>query len=144
MSYQHIKLPENGEKITVINNKLSIPDQPIIGFVEGDGIGPDITKASLRVLDTAVEHAYKGKRKIAWCELYLGEKAAGIYSGDYFPQETLDAIKELYIALKGPLTTPVGGGFRSLNVSLRQDLDLYACTAGSLLSGCSFSTKKCR
>ena len=127
MSYQHIKLPENGEKITVKNNKLSIPDQPIIGFVEGDGIGPDITKASLRVLDTAIEHAYQGKRKIAWCELYLGEKAAGIYSGDYFPAETLEAIKELYIALKGPLTTPVGGGFRSLNVSLRQDLDLYAC-----------------
>lgn len=127
MSYQHIKLPENGEKITVKNNKLSIPDQPIVGFVEGDGIGPDITKASLRVLDKAVEQAYQGKRKIAWCELYLGEKAAGIYSGDYFPQETLDAIKELYVALKGPLTTPVGGGFRSLNVSLRQDLDLYAC-----------------
>ena len=127
MSYQHIKLPENGEKITVKNNKLSIPDRPIIGFVEGDGIGPDITKASLRVLDTAVEHAYQGKRKIAWCELYLGEKAAGIYGGDYFPAETLEAIKELYIALKGPLTTPVGGGFRSLNVSLRQDLDLYAC-----------------
>ena len=127
MSYQHIKLPESGEKITVKNNKLSIPDQPIIGFVEGDGIGPDITKASLRVLDKAVEHAYQGKRKIAWCELYLGEKAAGIYSGDYFPEETLDAVKELYVALKGPLTTPVGGGFRSLNVSLRQDLDLYAC-----------------
>ncbi len=127
MSYQHIKLPENGEKITVKNNKLTIPDQPVIGFVEGDGIGPDITKASLRVLDAAVEHAYQGKRKIAWCELYLGEKAAGIYGGDYFPAETLDAVKELYVALKGPLTTPVGGGFRSLNVSLRQDLDLYAC-----------------
>ena len=127
MSYQHIKLPENGDKITVKNNKLSVPDQPIIGFIEGDGIGPDITKASLRVLDKAVELAYQDKRKIAWCELFLGEKAAGIYSGDYFPAETLDAIKDLYVALKGPLTTPVGGGFRSLNVSLRQDLDLYAC-----------------
>ena len=127
MSYENIKLPETGDKVTLAGNKLSVPDQPVIGFIEGDGIGPDITAASLRVLDSAVEKAYQGKRKIAWCELYLGEKAAGIYSGDYFPAETLDAIKDLYIALKGPLTTPVGGGFRSLNVSLRQDLDLYAC-----------------
>ncbi len=127
MSYEHIKLPENGNKVTLAGKKLSVPNQPIIGFIEGDGIGPDITSASLKVLDNAVEKAYQGKRKIAWCELYLGEKAAGIYSGDYFPEETLDAIKDLFIALKGPLTTPVGGGFRSLNVSLRQDLDLYAC-----------------
>ena len=102
-------------------------DNPILGLVEGDGIGPDITKASLRVWDAAVAKAYSGKRKVHWAELYLGEKAAGIYDGDYFPAETLDAIKELVVAIKGPLTTPVGGGFRSLNVSLRQELDLYAC-----------------
>lgn len=127
MSYQHIKLPASGEKITVKDNKLAVPDNPILGFVEGDGIGPDITNASLRVWDAAVEKAYGGKRKVHWAELYMGEKAAGIYDGDYFPEETLDAIKDLIVAIKGPLTTPIGGGFRSLNVSLRQELDLYAC-----------------
>jgi isocitrate dehydrogenase len=127
MSYQHIKLPEGGEKITISHGKLLVPDNPIIGFIEGDGIGPDITNASLRVWDAAVEKAYAGKRKIYWSELYLGEKASDLYGGDYFPQETLDAIKALTVAVKGPLTTPVGGGFRSLNVSLRQTLDLYAC-----------------
>lgn len=127
MAYQHIKLPKNGEKITVSDGKLSVPDNPIIGYIEGDGIGPDITNACLRVWDEAVEKAYGGKRKIHWCELFLGEKAAGIYDGNYFPDETLDAIRELIVAIKGPLTTPVGGGFRSLNVSLRQELDLYAC-----------------
>ena len=127
MAYQNIKVPSSGEKITVHDGKLNVPDQPIVGFIEGDGIGPDITKASLRVWDAAVEKAYGGKRKIHWCELYLGEKAAGLYDGDYFPAETLDAIRDLVVAIKGPLTTPVGGGFRSLNVSLRQDLDLYAC-----------------
>ena len=127
MSYQHIVLPESGEKITVQNGKLHVPDQPIVGYVEGDGIGPDITNASLRVWNAAVEKAYGGKRKIQWCELYMGEKAAGIYDGNYFPAETLDAIKDLIVAIKGPLTTPIGGGFRSLNVSLRQELDLYAC-----------------
>jgi isocitrate dehydrogenase len=127
MSYQHIKLPAGGEKITISDGKLLVPDNPIIGFIEGDGIGPDITNASLRVWDAAVEKAYAGKRKIYWSELYLGEKASDLYGGDYFPQETLDAIKALTVAVKGPLTTPVGGGFRSLNVSLRQTLDLYAC-----------------
>ncbi|MFQ5754724.1 MAG: isocitrate/isopropylmalate family dehydrogenase, partial [Acidiferrobacterales bacterium] len=127
MAYTHIKIPQAAEKILVRNDKLRVPDNPVIGFIEGDGIGPDITRASLRVWDAAVNKAYGGKRKIHWCELYMGEKAAGLYEGDYFPQETLDAIKDLVVAIKGPLTTPVGGGFRSLNVSLRQALDLYAC-----------------
>src|SRR5210317_1306201 len=127
MSYEHIKIPSGGEKITVENNKLVVTDNPILGFVEGDGIGSDITRASMRVWNAAVAKAYCGQRKVHWAELFLGEKAAGIYDGDYFPAETLDAIKELTVAIKGPLTTPVGGGFRSLNVSLRQELDLYAC-----------------
>lgn len=127
MSYQHINLPQNGEKIAVKNGRLVVPDQPILGFVEGDGIGPDITSASLRVWDAAVAKAYGGRRKVRWCELYMGEKAAGIYAGDYFPAETLDAIRDLVVSIKGPLTTPIGGGFRSLNVSLRQEMDLYAC-----------------
>jgi len=127
MSYRHIKIPTSGQKITVQNDRLQVSDNPILGLIEGDGIGPDITKASLRVWDAAVAKAYGGKRKVHWAELYLGEKAAGIYDGDYFPAETLAAIKELVVAIKGPLTTPVGGGFRSLNVSLRQELDLYAC-----------------
>ena len=122
-----IRIPQNGEKITVQNGKLSVPSQPIIGYVEGDGIGPDITRASMRVWDHAVEMAYGGKRKISWCELYMGEKAGVHYDGNYFPDETLDAIRDLFVAIKGPLSTPVGGGFRSLNVSLRQSLDLYAC-----------------
>ncbi len=127
MAYQHIKIPDSGERITIKNGKLHVPDQAIVGYVEGDGIGPDITNASLRVWDAAVEKAYAGKRKIHWCEMYLGEKAAALYDGDYFPNETLDAIRDVVVAIKGPLTTPVGGGFRSLNVSLRQELDLYAC-----------------
>jgi isocitrate dehydrogenase len=127
MSYRHIKFPETGQKISIVDNRLVVPDNPILGFVEGDGIGPDITAAAMRVWDAAVEKAYGGKRKVHWAELFLGEKAAGIYDGDYFPAETLEAIKELTVAIKGPLTTPVGGGFRSLNVSLRQELDLYAC-----------------
>ena len=127
MSYQHISLPTSGTKVTVRNGKLHVPDDPIIGYVEGDGIGPDISTACLRIWDAAVAKAYGDKRKIHWCELFMGEKAAGIYDGDYFPKETLDAIKDLFVAIKGPLTTPIGGGFRSLNVSLRQELDLYAC-----------------
>ena len=127
MSYQHIKMPETGTKITVSNGELNVPDDPVLGFIEGDGIGVDITPACLNVWDAAVEKAYGGARKVHWAELYLGEKAAGIYDGDYFPDETLDAIKQLNVAIKGPLTTPVGEGFRSLNVSLRQTLDLYAC-----------------
>jgi len=126
-NYRHIKIPTTGEKITIQNGKLTVPDQPIVGYVEGDGIGPDITKACLRIWDAAVEKAYGGKRKIHWCETYLGEKAAGIYDGNYCPDETLQALQELVVSIKGPLTTPVGGGFRSLNVALRQDLDLYSC-----------------
>lgn len=125
--YRHIKIPSTGEKVTIVNNRLRVPEQPIIGYVEGDGIGPDITKACLRIWDAAVEKAYGGQRKIHWCETYLGEKAAGLYDGNYCPDETLAALKEIVISIKGPLTTPVGGGFRSLNVALRQDLDLYAC-----------------
>jgi isocitrate dehydrogenase len=127
MSYRHVKLPESGQKIAISDNQLVVTDNPILGFIEGDGIGPDITAAAMRVWDAAVEKAYGGNRKVHWAELYLGEKAAGIYDGDYFPAETLEAIKELIVAIKGPLTTPIGGGFRSLNVSLRQELDLYAC-----------------
>ena len=127
MSYQHVKMPETGTKITVSNGELNVPDDPVLGFIEGDGIGVDITPACLKVWDAAVEKAYAGARKVHWAELYLGEKAAGIYDGNYFPDETLDEIKELNVAIKGPLTTPVGEGFRSLNVSLRQTLDLYAC-----------------
>ncbi len=106
---------------------LRVPHDPVVGYIEGDGIGPDITRASLRVLDTAVAKAYAGHRHIHWCELYMGEKAAGLFDGDYFPQETKDALKEISVAIKGPLTTPIGEGFRSLNVALRQQLDLYAC-----------------
>jgi isocitrate dehydrogenase len=124
---QHIKYPETGEKIKVVDDKLSVPDNPILGYVEGDGIGPDITRACLRIWDGAVEKAYGGKRKIHWAELFMGEKAAGLYDGDYFPPETQEALQDVIVSIKGPLTTPVGGGFRSLNVALRQKLDLYAC-----------------
>lgn len=127
MSYRHIKIPTTGEKISIQGGKMVVPDQPIVGYVEGDGIGPDITKACLRIWDAAVQKAYGGKRKIHWCETYLGEKAAGLYDGNYCPDETLKVLQELVVSIKGPLTTPVGGGFRSLNVALRQDLDLYAC-----------------
>ncbi|THB75202.1 MAG: isocitrate dehydrogenase (NADP(+)) [Gammaproteobacteria bacterium] len=106
---------------------MMVPNNPILGYVEGDGIGPDITNACLRVWDAAVEKAYNGKRKVYWAELFLGEKAASLYDGNYFPDETVEAMKDLVVSIKGPLTTPVGGGFRSLNVSLRQTLDLYAC-----------------
>lgn len=127
MAYRHIKIPGSGEKITVQDGTLHVPDHPIVGYVEGDGIGPDITRACLRIWDAAVDKAYDGQRKIHWCETYLGEKAAGLYDGNYCPDETLEVIKDLVVSIKGPLTTPVGGGFRSLNVALRQDLDLYAC-----------------
>src|SRR5688500_10053705 len=126
MSFQHIVVPD-GEKVTVENGVLNIPDNPILMFIEGDGIGTDITRASLRIWDAAVEKAYGGKRKIAWMEIYAGEKAAQVYGGDYMPQETFDALQEYLIGIKGPLTTPVGGGFRSLSVTLRQVLDLYGC-----------------
>ena len=122
-----IRIPDNGEKITIQGGTLSVPENPIIGYVEGDGIGPDITRASMRVWNAAVELAYGNSRKIHWCELFMGEKAGSLYDGNYFPDETLEAIEDLVVAIKGPLSTPVGGGFRSLNVSLRQSLDLYAC-----------------
>uniref|UniRef100_A0A450STF9 Isocitrate dehydrogenase [NADP] n=1 Tax=Candidatus Kentrum sp. DK TaxID=2126562 RepID=A0A450STF9_9GAMM len=127
MEYKNITMPAEGEKITIKNGRLNVPDNPVIGFVEGDGIGPDIMRACLRVWDAAVAKAYAGKRKIHWMELFMGEKAAAKYEGDYFPAETLAALADLVVGIKGPLTTPIGGGFRSLNVSLRQSLDLYAC-----------------
>ena len=128
MGYQHIKVPAQGEKITVNDDfSLNVPDQPIIPYIEGDGIGVDISPVMLKVVDAAVEKAYSGQKKISWMEIYTGEKAAELYDGDWFPAETLDAIKEYVVAIKGPLTTPVGGGFRSLNVALRQELDLYVC-----------------
>ncbi len=127
MAYKHIVVPSDGEKITCLQGEGCIPDNPIIAFIEGDGIGYDIMTASKRIWDAAVEKAYGGKRKIAWMEIYAGEKAASIYDGDYMPEETFDALREFMVGIKGPLTTPVGGGFRSLNVTLRQVLDLYAC-----------------
>lgn len=127
MAYQHIVIPAEGEKITRQNGQLQVPDHPIIAFIEGDGIGRDIMRASRRIWDAAVAQAYGGKRQIAWMEIYAGEKAASLYGGDYMPSETFDALREFRVGIKGPLTTPVGGGFRSLNVTLRQVLDLYAC-----------------
>lgn len=115
-----------GEKVTIKNGKLQVPDNPIIPFIEGDGTGPDIWAASVRVLDAAVEKAYNGKRRIEWLEVYAGEKAFNL-TGNWLPDATLEAIDKYLIAIKGPLTTPVGGGIRSLNVALRQKLDLYAC-----------------
>ena len=126
MAYDKIMIPQEGERITVREGSLRVPDHPILLYVEGDGIGPDITRASIRIWDAAVQKAYGGQRKIAWAEIYAGEKANSLY-GTYFPDETLESIREFYVGIKGPLTTPVGGGFRSLNVALRQELDLYAC-----------------
>jgi isocitrate dehydrogenase len=128
MSYKHIKVPAQGEKITVnADHSLTVPDHPVIPFIEGDGIGVDITPAMIKVVDAAVAKSYAGKRRISWMEIYTGEKAAELYEGDWFPAETLHAIKDYAVSIKGPLTTPVGGGFRSLNVALRQELDLYVC-----------------
>jgi isocitrate dehydrogenase len=121
-----VKLPDFGKPITIKNNHLIIPDIPIIPFIEGDGIGPDIWRAARHVFDAAVEKAYRGKRKVAWMEIFAGGKAKELY-GEWLPQETIEAIRKYYIAIKGPLTTPIGGGFRSLNVTLRQILNLYAC-----------------
>jgi len=126
MAYDKIVIPQNGARINVREGKLNVPDNPILLYIEGDGIGPDITRASMRIWDAAVQKAYGGQRKVAWAEIYAGEKAFNAY-GDYFPQESLNAIREFYVGIKGPLTTPVGGGFRSLNVALRLELDLYAC-----------------
>jgi len=125
-NYTHIKVPENGQKIAVENGQLKVSDHPIIPFIEGDGIGRDIWGATKRVLDAAVNKAYGGTKEIAWMEVYAGAKGRDV-TGDLAPQETFDAIREFRVALKGPLETPVGSGFRSLNVTLRQVLDLYAC-----------------
>lgn len=125
--YQNVKVPQ-GEKITIQDGKLTVPNTPIIPYIEGDGIGYDITPVMIKVVDAAVEKAYKGERKISWMEIFAGEKATAIYGKDvYLPQETLDILKEYLISIKGPLTTPIGGGIRSLNVALRQELDLYVC-----------------
>ncbi|MBP9500659.1 MAG: isocitrate dehydrogenase (NADP(+)) [Candidatus Promineofilum sp.] len=126
MPFKNIQVPA-GEKITYENGRIHVPDHPIVAFIEGDGIGVDITPASIMVWDAAVEKAYGGKRQIAWMEIYAGEKAADKYDGNYMPEETFDAMREYIVGIKGPLTTPIGGGFRSLNVTLRQVLDLYAC-----------------
>ena len=121
-------LPSNGEKVKMIDNKLSVPDNPIVPFIEGDGIGSDIWKSSVKVFDAAIEKAYSGSKKIHWMEIYAGEKANEVYGENvWLPQETLDVVSDCLVAIKGPLTTPVGGGIRSLNVALRQKLDLYAC-----------------
>jgi isocitrate dehydrogenase len=127
MAYDQIIVPQDGLKITTAGDRLSVPDNPILAFIEGDGIGPDIATASKRIWDAAVQVAYGGQRRIAWLEIYAGEKAAQLYNGNYMPEETFDALREFIVGIKGPLTTPVGGGFRSLNVTLRQVLDLYAC-----------------
>src|SRR5579859_8104013 len=125
-AYNQVPLPAGGAPITFNGGKLQVPDNPIIPYIEGDGTGRDIWAASVRVFDAAVERAYKGKRKIHWYEVFAGEKAFAKF-GDWMPQGTVDAIRELRVAIKGPLTTTIGGGFRSLNVTLRQVLDLYSC-----------------
>jgi len=126
MSYKIIQVPENGEKITISNSVLNVPDHPIIPFIEGDGTGPDIWRASVRVFDAAVEKAYGGKRKIHWMEVFAGQKPYDKW-GEWLPDETVEAFEEFLVGIKGPLTTPIGGGIRSLNVALRKLLDLYAC-----------------
>src|ERR1700744_2814488 len=127
--YQHIKVPANGQKIKVnADFSLAVPDEPIIPYIEGDGTGLDITPVMIKVVDAAVEKAYGGKKKIHWMEVYAGEKATKVYGPDvWLPEETLAVVKDFVVSIKGPLTTPVGGGIRSLNVALRQELDLYVC-----------------
>ena len=128
MPYKNIKIPESGSKISIENGILTVPDNPIIPFIEGDGIGVDITPAMIAVVNNAVERAYEGSKKIEWMEVFCGEKATNVYEKDtWLPDETIDALKEYVVSIKGPLTTPIGGGIRSLNVSLRQILDLYVC-----------------
>lgn len=129
MTYQHIKIPANGEKISVNNDlSLHVPEHPIVPFIEGDGIGVDITPVMRKVVDAAVKKCYGSERSIAWMEVYAGEKATKVYDADtWLPQETLDAVRDYVVSIKGPLTTPVSGGIRSLNVALRQQLDLYVC-----------------
>ena len=128
MPYKKIKVPKKGAKISIENGKINVPDNPIIPFIEGDGIGVDITPPMINVVNEAVKIAYKGKKKIEWMEVYCGEKSTKVYSKDtWLPDETIDALKEFVVSIKGPLTTPVGGGIRSLNVTLRQVLDLFVC-----------------
>jgi len=128
MGTSKIKVPAKGEKISYKNGKLNIPDNPIIPFIEGDGIGVDITPVMKKVVDAAVDKAYGGKKAISWMEIFCGEKSVELYGdNEWLPQETLDACKEYILSIKGPLTTPVGGGIRSLNVAIRQQLDLYVC-----------------
>ena len=126
MAYKYIKVPDKGDKVTIKNGKLVVPDQPVLPFIEGDGTGRDIWRASVRVLDAVVQKAYGGKRKIQWMEVYAGEKAFNL-TGSWLPDETIEAFKEFSVGIKGPLTTPIGGGIRSLNVALRKQLDLYVC-----------------
>ena len=126
MTYKNITVPSEGKPITIENNALKVPNNPIITYIEGDGIGIDITPVMLDVVNTAVKKAYGGEREIHWMEIYAGEKADSIY-GEYLPEETVEANKEFSVSIKGPLTTPVGGGMRSLNVAIRQILDLYVC-----------------
>ena len=127
MQYEHIVVPPEGRRITVnTDSSLNVPDNPIIPFIEGDGIGVDVTPAMLRVVNAAVEKAYGHERRISWMEVYSGEKANARY-GQWFPDETLQALREFVVSIKGPLGTPIGGGIRSLNVAMRQSLDLYAC-----------------
>jgi len=129
MAYKHIKVPSTGEKIRVNKDfSLSVSDNPIIPYIEGDGIGVDITPVMLKVVDAAVQKVYGGKKKIVWMEMYAGEKSCKVYGENvWLPEETLEASKEYVVSIKGPLTTPVGGGIRSINVALRQELDLYVC-----------------
>lgn len=129
MAYTHIKVPADGEKIRVNPDlSLAVPDNPIIPYIEGDGTGVDITPVMLKVVDAAVKKAYGGKRRIVWMEMYAGEKSCKVYGENvWLPDETLEAAREFVVSIKGPLTTPVGGGIRSINVALRQELDLYVC-----------------
>ncbi len=126
MIQKRIHMPVNGEKITFKNGVIQVPNQPIVTYIEGDGIGSDVSPVMKKVIDVVVNKAYNGEKEIQWMDIYAGEKANGIY-GEYLPQETLDAIEEFTVSIKGPLTTPVGGGMRSLNVAIRQELDLFIC-----------------
>ncbi len=126
MAYKNIQVPREGEKITIREGKLQVPDHPILPFIEGDGTGRDIWRASVRVFDAAVQKAYGGRRKVHWMEVYAGEKAFKLF-GTWLPEETVEAFAEFLVGIKGPLTTPIGGGIRSLNVALRKQLDLYVC-----------------
>ena len=145
--YQHIKEPDDGEKISLNkNSSLNVPDYPIIPYIEGDGIGIDITPVMQRVVNSAVNVAYGGKRKISWMEIYAGEKSTRIYGKDiWLPDETLHAAKEYVVSIKGPLTTPVGGGIRSINVALRQKIRLiFMFASNTLFSRCTKPIKSSR